>query len=84
MNDVSLLLNMTVFSEPRGLQLATAGAKGGNVATGSVCVLNHDGRSTWLHNVQCVREASTNLLSVSAAILDGLSFAVNNVEFTLE
>jgi hypothetical protein len=26
----------------------------------------------WIHNVQCVPDATTNLLSVSAAIADGL------------
>lgn len=69
---------MTVFAEPRVLQLTTAGAKGGIVATGSVCLLNHEGRSVWLHNVQCAPEASTNLLSVSAGIRDGLTVAVND------
>ncbi len=77
-NDVSLLQNVTVYSEPRVLQLATAGAKGGIVATGSVCLLNGEGKPMWLHNVQCVPEASTNLLSVSAAIRDGLTFLVND------
>lgn len=45
-NDMSMLQNMAVFSEPRVLQLATAGAKGRIIATGSVRLLNHEGRST--------------------------------------
>jgi hypothetical protein len=59
-NDISLLQNTTVYAEPRALQLATSGAKGGIVAAGSVCLLSSEGRPVWLHNVQCVPEASTN------------------------
>jgi transposase InsO family protein len=77
-NDVSILQNMTVFNEPRPLQLATEGARGSIVASGSVCLLNQEGKPVWLHNVQCVPEASSNLLSVSAGIRDGLIFAVND------
>ncbi len=77
-NDVSLLQNMTLYSEPRVLQLATAGAKGGIIATGSVCLLNAEGKPAWVHNVQCVPEASTNLFSVSAGIKDGFTLAVND------
>jgi len=77
-NDVSLLQNMTAYAEPRALQLATAGANCGIIASGSVCLLNGEGKPVWLHNVQCVPEASTNLLSVSAGIRDGLTFAVND------
>lgn len=77
-NDVSLLQNVTMYAEPRVLQLATAGSTGGIVATGSVCLLNGEGKPMWLHNVQCVPEASTNLLSVSAAIRDGLTFLAND------
>ena len=61
-NDVSILQNMTVFSEPRPLQLATEGARGSIVASGSVCLLNQEGKPVWLHNVQCVPEASSKLL----------------------
>jgi hypothetical protein len=77
-NDISLLQNMTVYDEPRALQLATTGANGGIVAAGSVCLLNSEGKPAWIHNVQCVPDASTNLLSVSAGIRDGLTFAVND------
>lgn len=77
-NDVSPLQNMTVFADTRVLQLPTAGAKGGIVATGSACLLIHEGRNVWLLNVQCVPEASTNLLSVSDGIRDGLNFTVND------
>ena len=73
-NDMSLLQNVTVLAEPQTLQLATAGAHGAIVATGSICLLNHEGRSAWLHNVKCVPEASSNLLSVSAAVRDGFTF----------
>jgi hypothetical protein len=66
-NDMSLLQNMTIYSEPRKLQLATSGAQGAIIAVGSICLLNHEGKAAWLHNVQCVPEASSNLLSVSAA-----------------
>jgi len=77
-NDVSILQNVTVFSDPRPLQLATEGAKGGIIASGSVCLLSQEGKPVWLHNVQCVPEASTNLLSVSAGIRDGRIFAVKD------
>lgn len=54
--------------------LATSESRGHTVASGSVCLLNNEGKGLWLHNVQCVPQASTNLLSVSAAIRDGASF----------
>ena len=69
---------MTLYSEPRVLQLATSGAKGGIVATGSVCLLSSEGKPAWVHNVQCVPQASTNLFSISAVITDGFTFAVND------
>lgn len=73
-NDMSLLQNVTVYAEPRTLQLATSGAQGAIIAVGSICLLNHEGKAAWLHNVQCVPEASSNLLSVSAAVRDGFVF----------
>ena len=56
------------------LQLATSEAQGHIVASGSVCLLNNEGKALWLHNVQCVPHASTNLVSVSSAIRDGAMF----------
>ena len=71
-NDITLLQNQTVFAEPLPLQLATAGSKGGIVATGSVCILTPEGRPLWLHNVQCVPDATANLFSVNASERDGI------------
>ena len=51
--------------------LHTAESQGQIIATGSVCLLNGEGRGLWIHHVQCVPTASSNLLSVSAAIRDG-------------
>lgn len=73
-NDISLLQNVTIFAEARPLQLATAAAQGSIIGMGSVCLLNSEGRAAWIHNVQCVPDASSNLLSVSAAVRDGLNF----------
>jgi transposase InsO family protein len=73
-NDMNILQNPTVYSEPRTLQLATSEASGQIVASGSVCILNSEGHTLWIHNVQCVPMASTNLLSVSAGIRDGITF----------
>jgi hypothetical protein len=77
-NDFSLLHNPTMYSEPRKLQLATAEGMGTIIGSGSVCLLNGEGKSVWLHNVQCVPQAGSNLLSVSAGIRDGLSFTTND------
>lgn len=71
-NDLSQ--NVTFFADARPLQLATAAAQGSIIGMGIVCLLNSDGRSVWIHNVQCVLEASSNLLSVSAGVKDGLTF----------
>lgn len=35
----------------------------------------NEGKGLWMHSVQCVPQASTNLMSVSAAIRDDASFA---------
>jgi hypothetical protein len=37
-----------------------------------VCLISPNGVPLWIHNVQCVHAATTNLLSVSVAIADGL------------
>lgn len=45
---------------------------------GSVCLLSHEGGAAWIHNVHCVPEASTNLLSVSAAVRYGFMFVLKD------
>jgi hypothetical protein len=73
-NDYTLLQNPTVYSEPRPLQLATEGVQSAITATGSVCIINSEGKPLWLHNVQYVFDANTNLISVSSGIRDGVKF----------
>eukprot|EP00884_Botryococcus_braunii_P007680 jgi/Botrbrau1/16913/Bobra.0374s0003.1 len=73
-NDFGVLQNPTVYTEPRQLQLATSESHGSIIASGSVCLVNAEGKLLWLHNVQCVPQASTNLLSVSAGVRDGIQF----------
>jgi transposase InsO family protein len=73
-NDYTLLQNPTVYSEPRPLQLATEGVQSAITATGSVCIVNSEGKPLWLHNVQYVANANTNLISVSSGIRDGIKF----------
>jgi hypothetical protein len=72
-NDYTLLQNPTVYSEPRPLQLATEGVQSAITATGSVCIINSEGKPLWLHNVQYVADANTNLISVSSGIRDGVN-----------
>jgi hypothetical protein len=73
-NDYTLLQNPTVYSEPRPLQLATEGVQSAITASGSVCIVNSEGKPLWLHNVQYVSDANTNLISVSSGIRDGIKF----------
>eukprot|EP00884_Botryococcus_braunii_P005314 jgi/Botrbrau1/14784/Bobra.0284s0016.1 len=73
-NDFGVLQNPTVYTEPRQLQLATSESHGSIIDSGSVCLVNAEGKLLWLHNVQCVPQASTNLLSVSAGVRDGIQF----------
>jgi hypothetical protein len=73
-NDFGVVRNPTVYTEPRQLQLATSESHGSIIASGSVCLVNAEGQLLWLHNVQCVPQASTNLLSVSAGVRDGIQF----------
>jgi hypothetical protein len=73
-NDYTLLQNPTVYSEPRPLQLATEGVQSAITARGSVCIVNSEGKPLWLHNVQYVSDANTNLISVSSGIRDGIKF----------
>jgi hypothetical protein len=39
-----------------------------------VCKVNSEGKPLWLHNVQYVSDANTNLISVSSGIRDGIKF----------
>ncbi len=73
-NDLPLLHDPVMHSQPLPLHLATSDAKGGILASVSVCLLNCDKVPFWLHNVQCVPSATTNMISVSSAIRDGASF----------
>ena len=73
-NDLSLLHNPVMHGQPLPLHLATSDAKGGIIASGSVCLVNARHEVFWLHNVQCVPSAHTNLISVTGAIQDGASF----------
>ena len=78
-NDPALLHNPTVHSKPIPLHLATSDATGSIIASGSVCVLSPQGIPFWIHHVQCVPSASTNILSVSAALRDGAVFHTDSV-----
>jgi hypothetical protein len=73
-NDLSLLHNPVMHAQPLPLHLATSDAKGGIIASGSVCLVNARQEVMWLHNVQCVPSAHSNLLSVTGAIQDGATF----------
>ena len=78
-NNMSLLHAPTVHAQPTPLQLATSDATGGIVATGSVCLFTQQCVPLWLHHVQCVPSATTNILSVSAALRDGAQFLTDEV-----
>ena len=73
-NDLSLLHHPVLHQKPIPLHLATSDAKGAIVATGSVCIVSAQKQKLWLHNVQCVPSAISNLISVSSAIGDGAQF----------
>jgi hypothetical protein len=70
-NNPRYLHNLVVYQSPRPLHLATRDAVGGIIAKGSVCLLDARGSQLWLHDVQCVPTATTNIISVTAAIKDG-------------
>jgi hypothetical protein len=70
-NHQSFLFNLVVYQPPILLSLATSDANRGIVASGGVCIMSPLGVPLWLHNVQCVLAATTNLVLVSAAISDG-------------
>lgn len=72
--DLSLLHNPCMHAQPIPLTLATSGGQSKILATGSVCLQNQKGQWVWLSNVHYVPDTVENLLSVSAAIQDGLSF----------
>jgi hypothetical protein len=57
-------------SRYRPLQLATEGVQSAITATGSVCIINSEGKPLRLHNVQYVADA--NSCSVSSGIRDGV------------
>jgi hypothetical protein len=77
-NNLQYLHNAVVYQSPRPLHLATSDAVGGIIAKGSVCLLDARGSQLWLHDVQCVPAATTNLISVSAAIKDGCQFRTDS------
>jgi hypothetical protein len=78
MNNSQYLHNPVVYQSPKPLHLATSDAVGGIIAKGSVCLLDARGAQLWLHDVQCVPAATTNLISVSAAIRDGCQFRTDS------
>ena len=65
----------TIYTEPLPILLATS-AVGGTVAKGSIC-LQKEGRRLWLSGVHCDTSATQSLLSVSAAVDQGLRFETN-------
>ena len=73
-NDFGLLHNPVIYAEARKLQLATDEVQGSIIGSGSVCLINAEGKPLWIHNVQCVPQAGTNLLYVSAGVSDGITF----------
>jgi transposase InsO family protein len=77
-NNPQYLHNPVMYQSPKPLHLATSDAVGGIIAKGSVCLLDARGAQLWLHNVQCVPAATTNLISVSAAIRDGCQFRTDS------
>jgi hypothetical protein len=78
-NDVALLHNPIIHAKPIPLHLATSDATGCIIASGSVCILSPQRIPFWIHHVQCVPSATTNILSVSAALRDGAVFQTDNV-----
>jgi hypothetical protein len=77
-NNPQYLHNPVMYQSPKPLHLATSDAVGGIIAKGSVCLLDARGAQLWIHNVQCVPAATTNLISVTAAIRDGCQFRTDS------
>ena len=73
-NDINLLQQPVLHDPPKPLHLATPDAVGGIVASGNMSLRDSLGYILYLRNVQCVPSATTNLISVSAAIRDGCHF----------
>jgi len=72
--DLSVLHNPVMHPKPIPLHLATATGQGAIVATGSVCLQNSEGQWVWISNVHYAPGTTVNLLSVSAAVRDGMLF----------
>jgi transposase InsO family protein len=76
-NDVRLMQNLHWYSKPKGLNLATGEHVAERKACGSVCLLDELGNMCKIKDVEYVPTAVENLLSVSGAVADGLTFSNN-------
>jgi transposase InsO family protein len=77
-NDVRLMQNLHWYTKPKGLNLATGEHVAQRKACGSVCLVDELGNTCKLKDVEYVPSAVENLLSVSGAVADGLSFSNNS------
>jgi transposase InsO family protein len=77
-NDLRLMSNVIVYDEAKPLSLAASDGQAMRKAQGNVCLTVEGGGSVLLTQVEYVPTATDNLLSVSAAVKDGCTFAVNN------
>lgn len=75
-HQLELLHEPTFMPEPLQFNLATS-AKGGAVAVGSIC-LSSGQKNLWIRDVYCDPKASQNLLSMSVAVDQGMTFKTND------
>lgn len=74
--DIAAFHTLRMFESPKSIQLATDHSTADCLGEGTVCLINH-GTPQWLTGVQYV-PGSANLLSVSRAVEDGISFGHNS------
>jgi hypothetical protein len=77
-NDLKLMSNVIAYEEAKHLGLAAGNGQGMRKAQGNACLTVEGGGSILLTQVDHVPTATDNLLSVSTAVKDGCTFAVNN------
>jgi transposase InsO family protein len=76
-NDVRLMHNVHWYPIPKGLNLATGEHVAQRKACGTVCLVDQQGNTCILRDVEFVPTALENLMSVSAGVVDGLNFSTN-------
>jgi hypothetical protein len=71
---MTLLPNVTIYSEPRKLAVGyMQELKGPILAVGSICLLNHEGKAAWLHNVHVCSSKQESVV-VWLSVRDGFVF----------